>query len=130
MALDLVPIWTALLALAVFYYVVFDGFDLGVVEVQREAVRIHRHPLGALLDGEAVVERVDGGVRHLTALGVARARVVLRPVGKRPLIAVEVHDAETEGSAGPIRRCSGSEQVAAMRMEHHIGLEPDHEHPG
>ena len=28
--LDLVPIWTALLALAVFYYVVFDGFDLGV----------------------------------------------------------------------------------------------------
>src|SRR5690348_3977863 len=30
MALDLVPIWTALLALAVFYYVVFDGFDLGV----------------------------------------------------------------------------------------------------
>lgn len=30
MQLDLVPIWTALLALAVFYYVVFDGFDLGV----------------------------------------------------------------------------------------------------
>ena len=30
MALDLVPLWTALLALAVFYYVVFDGFDLGV----------------------------------------------------------------------------------------------------
>jgi cytochrome bd ubiquinol oxidase subunit II len=30
MALDLVPLWTALLALAVLYYVVFDGFDLGV----------------------------------------------------------------------------------------------------
>jgi len=30
MALDLVPIWTILIALAVFYYVVFDGFDLGV----------------------------------------------------------------------------------------------------
>jgi cytochrome d ubiquinol oxidase subunit II len=30
MALDLVPIWTLLLGLAVFYYVVFDGFDLGV----------------------------------------------------------------------------------------------------
>jgi cytochrome d ubiquinol oxidase subunit II len=30
MALDLVPLWTALIALAVFYYVVFDGFDLGV----------------------------------------------------------------------------------------------------
>src|SRR5690348_6392279 len=30
MVLDLVPIWTILIALAVFYYVVFDGFDLGV----------------------------------------------------------------------------------------------------
>jgi cytochrome d ubiquinol oxidase subunit II len=30
MALDLVPLWTILLALAVFHYVVFDGFDLGV----------------------------------------------------------------------------------------------------
>jgi len=30
MVLDLVPLWTGLLALAVFYYVVFDGFDLGV----------------------------------------------------------------------------------------------------
>jgi cytochrome d ubiquinol oxidase subunit II len=30
MVLDLLPLWTALLALAVFYYVVFDGFDLGV----------------------------------------------------------------------------------------------------
>jgi cytochrome d ubiquinol oxidase subunit II len=30
MVLDLTPLWTALLALAVFYYVVFDGFDLGV----------------------------------------------------------------------------------------------------
>jgi len=30
MVLDLVPIWTVLLGLAVFYYVVFDGFDLGV----------------------------------------------------------------------------------------------------
>jgi cytochrome d ubiquinol oxidase subunit II len=30
MVLDLVPLWTGLLALAVFYYVVFDGFDLGI----------------------------------------------------------------------------------------------------
>src|SRR5215468_9318509 len=30
MVLDLVPVWTVLLGLAVFYYVVFDGFDLGV----------------------------------------------------------------------------------------------------
>ena len=28
--LDLVPIWTAILALAVFFYVLLDGFDLGV----------------------------------------------------------------------------------------------------
>jgi cytochrome bd ubiquinol oxidase subunit II len=30
MGLDLVPLWTGLLGLAVFYYVVFDGFDLGI----------------------------------------------------------------------------------------------------
>ncbi len=30
MGLDLAPLWTVLLGLAVFYYVVFDGFDLGV----------------------------------------------------------------------------------------------------
>ena len=30
MVIDLVPLWTILLGLAVFYYVVFDGFDLGV----------------------------------------------------------------------------------------------------
>ena len=27
---DLVPIWTAIMALAVFLYVLLDGFDLGV----------------------------------------------------------------------------------------------------
>lgn len=30
MLLDLVPLWTVLLAIAILYYVVFDGFDLGV----------------------------------------------------------------------------------------------------
>ena len=29
-ALDLIPIWTAILALGVFFYVALDGFDLGV----------------------------------------------------------------------------------------------------
>src|SRR5580692_6983737 len=29
-ALDLLPIWTAILAIAVFFYVALDGFDLGV----------------------------------------------------------------------------------------------------
>ena len=28
--LDLVPIWTLILGLAVFFYVLLDGFDLGV----------------------------------------------------------------------------------------------------
>ena len=28
--LNLVPIWTAILAIAVFFYVALDGFDLGV----------------------------------------------------------------------------------------------------
>ena len=28
--LDLVPIWTLILSLAVFFYVLLDGFDLGV----------------------------------------------------------------------------------------------------
>ena len=30
MAFDLVPIWTAILAVSVFMYVLLDGFDLGV----------------------------------------------------------------------------------------------------
>ena len=30
MAIDLVPIWTGILALSVFMYVLLDGFDLGV----------------------------------------------------------------------------------------------------
>ena len=29
-ALDLVPIWTTILAIGVFFYVALDGFDLGV----------------------------------------------------------------------------------------------------
>jgi len=28
--IDLVPVWTAILAVAVFMYVLLDGFDLGV----------------------------------------------------------------------------------------------------
>ena len=29
-SIDLVPIWTAIIALGVFLYVLLDGFDLGV----------------------------------------------------------------------------------------------------
>ncbi len=30
MHLDLVPVWTVILAVAVFMYVLLDGFDLGI----------------------------------------------------------------------------------------------------
>ena len=30
MAIDLVPVWIAIMALAIFMYVLLDGFDLGV----------------------------------------------------------------------------------------------------
>ena len=57
MVLDLVPIWTVLLALAVFYYVVFDGFDLGVGILYGfapdEAGRAHRHELRSHRSGTA-----------------------------------------------------------------------------
>ena len=43
MILDLVPIWTLILGLAVFYYVVFDGFDLG----RRHPVRLRARRSGA-----------------------------------------------------------------------------------
>ena len=68
----------------------------GIAEVHREPVSIHRDPRRALLHGEAVVERIERGVGLLPALRVARALVVQRPVRERPLIAVEIHDAEAE----------------------------------
>ena len=43
--LDLVPIWTVLLAFTVAYYVLFDGFDLGVGMLYRLAPRAAWRPI-------------------------------------------------------------------------------------
>ncbi len=58
MVFDLVPVWTVLLGLAVFYYVVFDGFDLGVgwgdlvvLGIPRQSARHCRIPLNPLGTG-------------------------------------------------------------------------------
>jgi len=45
MALDLVPVWTAILALSVFMYVLLDGFDLGVGILSRWAPHDHARDL-------------------------------------------------------------------------------------
>jgi hypothetical protein len=48
MALDLVPLWTILLGLAVFYYVVFDGLILAsacFMGARRRGAR-HRNEFG------------------------------------------------------------------------------------
>jgi cytochrome d ubiquinol oxidase subunit II len=53
-ALDLIPIWTLILAAGIFFYVLLDGFDLGVgmlygfaPEASKELVMpefaVHRH---------------------------------------------------------------------------------------
>jgi cytochrome d ubiquinol oxidase subunit II len=75
MVLDLVPLWTALLALAVFYYVVFDGFDLGVGMLygfaRNEADRsILMNSVAPIWDGNETW-LVFGGLGLLTAFPLA-----------------------------------------------------------
>ncbi len=80
MVLDLVPLWTALLALAVFYYVVFDGFDLGVGmlygfapdEVSR---RIVMNSVAPIWDGNETW-LVFGGLGLLAAFPLAFAIII------------------------------------------------------
>jgi cytochrome bd ubiquinol oxidase subunit II len=80
MVLDLVPLWTALLALAVFYYVVFDGFDLGVgmlyawvpAEADRRLVMASIAPIW---DGNETW-LVFGGLGLLTAFPLAFAIII------------------------------------------------------
>ena len=54
--LDLVPIWTAIIGMAVFFYVLLDGFDLGVgilynfAAEKDRAMVMKRYPNG--IDGE------------------------------------------------------------------------------
>jgi len=80
MVLDLVPLWTGLLGLAVFYYVVFDGFDLGVGmlyglvrgEAQRNIVMASIAPIW---DGNETW-LVFGGVGLLAAFPLAFAIII------------------------------------------------------
>jgi cytochrome d ubiquinol oxidase subunit II len=80
MVLDLVPLWTVLLGLAVFYYVVFDGFDLGVGMlhgfVPGEAGRATAmNSIAPVWDGNATW-LVFGGLGLLTAFPLAFAIII------------------------------------------------------
>jgi cytochrome d ubiquinol oxidase subunit II len=80
MVLDLVPLWTALLALAVFYYVVFDGFDLGVGMlyglVRSDAERtIVMASIAPIWDGNETW-LVFGGIGLLAAFPLAFAIII------------------------------------------------------
>jgi cytochrome d ubiquinol oxidase subunit II len=80
MVLDLVPLWTALLALAVFYYVVFDGFDLGVgilygFAPDDAARRIVMNSIAPIWDGNETW-LVFGGLGLLAAFPLAFAIII------------------------------------------------------
>ena len=80
MVLDLVPVWTALVALAVFYYVVFDGFDLGVGMlyglVRTEADRrIVMNSIAPVWDGNETW-LIFGGLGLLVAFPLAFAIII------------------------------------------------------
>ena len=80
MVLDLVPVWTALLALAVFYYVVFDGFDLGVgilhgFQPSEGDRRLMMSSIAPIWDGNETW-LVFGGLGLLTAFPLAFAIII------------------------------------------------------
>src|SRR5215813_3754745 len=80
MVLDLVPLWTALLALAVFYYVVFDGFDLGVgilysFAPDEAARRVVMNSIAPIWDGNETW-LVFGGLGLLAAFPLAFAIII------------------------------------------------------
>jgi len=80
MVFDLVPLWTVLLGLAVFYYVVFDGFDLGVGMlhgfVPGEAARATAmNSIAPVWDGNATW-LVFGGIGLLAAFPLAFAIII------------------------------------------------------
>src|SRR5205085_10378403 len=80
MALDLVPIWTLLLGLAVFYYVVFDGFDLGVgilygLVPNAEARPVIMNSIAPVWDGNETW-LVFGGLGLLAAFPLAFAIII------------------------------------------------------
>ena len=80
MVLELVPLWTVLLGLAVFYYVVFDGFDLGVgilygfvTDDERRAIVMNS--IAPIWDGNATW-LIFGGLGLLAAFPVAFAIII------------------------------------------------------
>ena len=80
MVLDLVPLWTLLLGLAVFYYVVFDGFDLGVGMlyglVRGDAARATvMNSIAPVWDGNETW-LIFGGLGLLTAFPLAFAIII------------------------------------------------------
>lgn len=80
MAQYLVPIWTGLLAFAVLYYVVFDGFDLGVgilhgFASDEAARRVMMNSVAPVWDGNETW-LVFGGVGLLAAFPLAFAIMI------------------------------------------------------
>lgn len=80
MVLDLVPLWTGLLGLAVFYYVVFDGFDLGVgmlygLAPDEAARSIIMNSIAPIWDGNETW-LVFGGLGLLAAFPLAFAIII------------------------------------------------------
>jgi cytochrome bd ubiquinol oxidase subunit II len=79
MVLDLVPIWTVILGLAVFYYVVFDGFDLGVGILygfaSAEARPVMMSSIAPIWDGNETW-LVLGGLGLLAAFPLAFAIII------------------------------------------------------
>jgi cytochrome d ubiquinol oxidase subunit II len=80
MMLDLVPIWTAILAVAVFFYVALDGFDLGVGMLynfapDRESRDILMNSIAPIWDGNETW-LVLGSLGLLAAFPVAFAIII------------------------------------------------------
>src|SRR6202012_1287988 len=79
-ALDLLPIWTAILAIAVFFYVALDGFDLGVgilyrFAPDREARNLMMNAIAPIWDGNETW-LILGGLGLFTAFPVAFAIII------------------------------------------------------
>ncbi|MGA7429098.1 MAG: cytochrome d ubiquinol oxidase subunit II, partial [Xanthobacteraceae bacterium] len=79
-ALDLVPIWTAILAIGVFFYVALDGFDLGVGMLynfapDRDARGLIMNSIAPIWDGNETW-LILGGVGLLAVFPVAFAILI------------------------------------------------------
>ncbi len=88
--LDLVPIWTAILGLGVFLYVLLDGFDLGVGILFRgsadaETRGVMMNTIAPVWDGNETW-LVLGGVALLSAFPLAFAVIV--PAVYFPILAM------------------------------------------